>query len=88
MTALSLVQDCLFVNGDGKAGGKCVSIGSRAWLGGNSIILGGSRIGNDSVVAAGALCADIEIPDYSLASGCPVQRGVPIENLLKFKRVV
>jgi acetyltransferase-like isoleucine patch superfamily enzyme len=85
ITALSLIQDCRFIAGGNNGGPEEVVIGSHAWLGGNSVVLGGSHIGNHAVVGAGALCADVEIADYSLATGSPVRRGLPIENILKFK---
>lgn len=91
MTAVSLVQDSFFIYEESITEGRSVpeskpaSIGPNVWLGGECIILGGSSIGEDSVVAAGALCIDASMKDYSLVSGNPARKALPIERLLRFK---
>ena len=91
ITAFSLIQDSLFVNVDQVKSNSSkylaeqreVAIGNNAWLGNDVIVLGGSRIGEDCVLSVGSVCKDIKINSYSLASGNPVKRGFPIENLMK-----
>lgn len=94
MTAVSLLQDSLFYNADDVASHadtsislrpKPVIIGSNVWLGPESIVLAGSEVGNDSVLAAGAMCFGNRIGDYSLVSGNPAKRPMPIDKLLKLK---
>lgn len=96
MTAISLVQDTLFVNkkeAEFKIRHKqdilqseSVDIGNNVWLGARSCVLGGSRIGNDCVLAACSLCCRITIKNYSLGSGNPVKRALPIEQLLALRK--
>jgi acetyltransferase-like isoleucine patch superfamily enzyme len=50
-----------------------VSIGSGSWLGHGAIVLPGSRIGRHVVVAAGAVVAGIEVPDFSVVAGVPAR---------------
>lgn len=91
MTAVSLIQDRLFVNQSFiKARGEhsvnqCgpIVIGSNAWLSSDAIILSGSKIGADCVVGVGSVCRDVEIRPYSLAVGNPITRGLPIANVMK-----
>lgn len=49
-----------------------VLIGNRVWIGMNCIILKGSRIGNNSIIAAGSLVKG-EIPENCLAAGQPAR---------------
>lgn len=91
MTAVSLIQDCLFVNQSfvrtrGKHSvNECgpIAIGSNAWLSTDAIILSGSKIGADCVVSVGSVCRDMEVKPYSLAMGNPVRRGLPIANVMR-----
>jgi acetyltransferase-like isoleucine patch superfamily enzyme len=50
-----------------------VVIGSGSWLGHGAIVLPGSRIGRHVVVAAGAVVAGIEVPDFSVVAGVPAR---------------
>jgi acetyltransferase-like isoleucine patch superfamily enzyme len=57
-----------------------VSIGDGSWLGHGCVILPGSRIGRHVVVAAGAVVAGLDAPDYSVIAGAParvVRRYIP-----------
>src|SRR5918911_1852372 len=57
-----------------------VSIGSGSWLGHGAVILPGTRIGRHVVVAAGAVVAGLDAPDFSVVAGVParvVRRYVP-----------
>jgi len=49
-----------------------VSIGDNCWFGAHVTVLDGSDIGNDSIVAAGAVVKG-EIPEYSIAGGTPAK---------------
>lgn len=91
ITAISLIQDSLFVNDDEVKSkfnkypteqGEVV-IGDNSWISNDVIVLGGSRFGEDCVLSVGSVCKGITIKSYSLASGNPVKRGLPIENVLK-----
>ncbi|WP_373282335.1 acyltransferase [Microtetraspora niveoalba] len=49
-----------------------VSIGSGSWLGAGAIILPGTRLGRQSVVAGGAVVRG-EFPDHSVVAGVPAR---------------
>lgn len=91
MTAVSLIQDCLFVSQSfaktrsRHLADECgpITIGSNAWLSNESIILSGSKIGADCVVSVGSVCKDMEIKPYALAIGNPVRRELPIPNVIR-----
>lgn len=92
MTAVSLIQDSLFYNADNVSSRvdtnislrpSPIIIGSNVWLGPESIVLGGSKVGNDSVLAAGTWCFGNQVGDYSLLSGNPTKRPMPIDKLMK-----
>jgi acetyltransferase-like isoleucine patch superfamily enzyme len=94
MTAVSLLQDSLFYNiGDVLSQVDIniflrpspIVIGTNVWLGPESIVLGGSKIGNDSVLAAGTWCFANQVRDYSLVSGNPAKRPMPIDKLMRMK---
>lgn len=60
-----------------------VVIGSDSWLGHGAVILPGTRLGRHVVVAAGAVVAGIDVPDYSVVAGVPariLRRHVPGEG--------
>jgi acetyltransferase-like isoleucine patch superfamily enzyme len=50
-----------------------VTIGAGSWLGHGAVVLPGSRIGKHVVVAAGAIVAGIEVPDFSVVAGVPAR---------------
>jgi acetyltransferase-like isoleucine patch superfamily enzyme len=50
-----------------------VSIGAGSWLGHGAIVLPGSRIGRHVVVAAGAVVAGLETPDFCVIAGVPAR---------------
>ena len=96
MTAVSLVQDSLFVN---KMSSGCmdekpdsifnpepIHIGDNVWLGGHCVILSGSNIGNDCVLSACSVCYHTKMKEYSLGSGNPIRRTFPIEQLLALRK--
>lgn len=94
MTALSLVQDSLLINSDkdestekkeNVLGDGPIFIGENVWLGGQTCILGGCKIGSDSVISAGSVCYNTEFKRYCLVIGNPARRGLPIDNILKLK---
>jgi acetyltransferase-like isoleucine patch superfamily enzyme len=95
MTAVSLIQDDFIVNRDeadkrlrhDRIKSGAVVLGNNVWLGGDSILLPGAKIGDDDVVAAGTCCSDIEVPQYHLLSGNFAKRPLPIDRLLKLKGV-
>ena len=51
---------------------KPIAIGNDVWIGGNVTILPGVNIGNNVVIAAGAVVTK-DVPDNSLAGGVPAR---------------
>jgi len=58
--------------GSQKGSVEPVSIGDNSWIGHGAVILAGSRIGRNAIVAAGAVVRG-EVPDYSIAAGVPAK---------------
>ena len=58
-----------------------VSIGNDVWIGGNTVILPGVRIGDNVVIGAGSVVTK-DIPDWSFAAGnpCKVIREISEED--------
>ena len=56
-----------------------VNIGDDVWLGGNVTILPGVSIGNNVIVAAGAVVTK-DIPDNTLVAGVPAKKIRDLEN--------
>ncbi|MBR0171265.1 MAG: acetyltransferase [Lachnospiraceae bacterium] len=56
-----------------------VTIGSDVWIGGNCTILPGVTIGNNVVIAAGAVVSK-DIPDNCLVGGVPAKKIKDLEN--------
>ena len=50
---------------------KSIKIGNKVFIGSHSAILGGVKIGNNSVVGAGTVLQNCNIPPYSLVVGNP-----------------
>lgn len=58
---------------------KPVNIGNDVWIGGNCTILPGVTIGNNVVVAAGAVVTH-DVPDNTLVGGVPAKKIKDLEN--------
>jgi maltose O-acetyltransferase len=58
---------------------KPIHIGNDVWIGGNVTILPGVTIGNNVVVAAGAVVTK-DVPDNCVVGGVPAQKIKDIEN--------
>lgn len=58
---------------------KPVVIGNDVWIGGNCTILPGVTIGNNVVVAAGAVVTK-DVPDNSVVAGVPARKIRELEN--------
>jgi len=54
---------------------KCspIEIGDNNWIGANSTILKGAKIGNHCIIASGSVVLKGEYPDYSLIAGNPAK---------------
>ena len=50
-----------------------IDLRDNVYVGHGAIILPGSRIGKHVVVAAGAIVAGIDVPDFSVAAGVPAR---------------
>lgn len=50
-----------------------VTIGDDVWIGANAVVLPGVKIGNHSVVAAGAVVTK-DVPPHSLVAGVPAKK--------------
>jgi maltose O-acetyltransferase len=61
----------------GPGNSKPITIEDGAWIGAGSIILGGARIGQCSVIGAGSVVVG-DIPPYSVAIGSPCRVTRPI----------
>ena len=63
-----------------------VSIGNRVWIGGNTIILPGVSIGDDTVIGAGSIVTH-DIPSGVVAVGnpCRVLRKITEKDLVGYK---
>lgn len=64
-----------------KAYGKPVTIGDDVWIGGNCTILPGVTIGNNVIVAAGAVVTK-DVPDNCVVAGVPAKviKQLEVEN--------
>lgn len=51
---------------------KKTTIGNDVWVGKNVIILGGVRIGNGAIIAAGSIVTK-DVPDFHIAGGVPAK---------------
>jgi acetyltransferase-like isoleucine patch superfamily enzyme len=49
---------------------KPIVIGNGVWIGAGALILGGVSIGEQAVVAAGAVVTK-DVPDFAVVAGCP-----------------
>ena len=49
-----------------------IVVGNDVWIGQNSLILSGVKIGNGAIVGAGAVVAS-DVPDYAIVVGNPAQ---------------
>ena len=58
---------------------KPITIGNDVWIGGNCTILPGVTIGNNVVIAAGAVVTK-DIPDNCVVGGVPAKVIKEIEN--------
>ncbi len=56
----------------GKANQEGILIGENAWIASRAILLGGTRIGEGSIVGAGAVI-DFEVPPFCIAAGNPAR---------------
>lgn len=59
--------------------GKPVTIGNDVWIGGNVCIMPGVNIGNNVIVAAGAVITK-DVPDNCIVGGIPAKKIRDIEN--------
>ena len=94
MAGHSLIQDSIFAECESALANQgipqmrdshSIRIGRNVWIGAQTCILGGTTIGDDSVVSLGTVCMGIGIGAYQLASGNPSLRPVPISRLMRMQ---
>lgn len=94
MAGHSLIQDCMLAECPAARSNDVMSrempsqairIGQNVWVGAQSCILLGTKIGDDSVVSLGSVCYGAGIEEYQLASGNPSLRPVPITRLMRMQ---
>ena len=61
------------------ANSKPITVGNDVWIGGNCTILPGVTIGNNVIIAAGAVVTK-DIPDNCIAAGVPAKVIKQLEN--------
>lgn len=49
-----------------------IEIGDDVWLGTDALIMGGVKVGNGAVVAAGSIVTK-DVPAYAIVGGCPAK---------------
>lgn len=63
-----------------KAGyAKSITIGNNVWIGGHCVIIGGIKIGNNSIIAAGSTVTK-NIPENTIYAGNPAKEIKEINN--------
>lgn len=77
-TALHPLEPCLRLKG--LENGKPVTIGNNVWIGGRAIINPGVRIGDNAVIASGAVVTK-DVPDNTLVAGVPAQIKKTISDI-------
>ncbi len=89
MDSITIGNDCMFANNvtiidhnhtilNNKASKdnydiKQITIGNNVWCGANVIILKGTKIGNNSIIAAGAV-VNTNVPDNEIWGGVPARK--------------
>lgn len=95
MTAYSLVQDSFFnhlemltskTHDKTELNPGSICIQDNVWIGSHCCIIQESFIGEDSVIATGALCLGTSVRPFHLVSGSPSIRPVMIEKILGLRR--
>ena len=81
----TIAQGCLIGNSGGKKAGTPV-IGDNCYLGANSIVVGGVKIGNDVLVAPGAF-VNFDVPSNSIVIGNP-GKSIPRDSSPTQKYIV
>lgn len=90
MLANCLIQDALFSMADpvdlrirekNSLSSLGIHLGKRVWLAGQTIVLRGSDIADESVLAVGSMCFDCDIPRGHLAIGNPIFRSMSVEKI-------
>jgi acetyltransferase-like isoleucine patch superfamily enzyme len=70
----STVRRCVTEGRHGNADYKATELGDFVFVGANAVIQMGARIGDHSVIAAGAVVLeDMAVPPYSLVAGVPAR---------------
>lgn len=85
-----LIQDSLFTalsplvscpRRDQHSDSATVWLGDNVWLAGQTMVLEGGSVGNESVLSVGGVCFDRAIPEKQLAGGNPVVSSLSVERI-------
>lgn len=91
--ASCLIQDRLFMSDSRRRGNapglamdesSGIRIGSRVWLAGLTVILGGASVGDGAVVSVGSVLWNHGVAENHLAFGNPVRRSASIGRIEQF----
>jgi acetyltransferase-like isoleucine patch superfamily enzyme len=92
LTAANLIQDVMIVSRapsssteDYPESASSIRIGNNVWLGGQSLVLAGSSLGDGSVVGVNGLIYHTAVKDNCLVAGNPAMRPVPIDKVVKLQ---
>lgn len=61
-----------------------ISVGDRAWISSNAIILGNVKIGEGAVVCANAVVTK-DVPDFTIVAGVPARQIGKRSTKLKYE---
>jgi len=94
LTAANLIQDVMIVSHavssspeEKQASALPIKIGNNVWLGGQSLVLAGSCIGEGSVIGVNGLVRHTDVKESCLVSGNPAMRPVPIDKIVRFQGI-
>ena len=92
LTAANLIQDVMIVSRapfpsteNNTESALSIRIGNNVWLGGQSLVLAGSSLGDGSVAGVNGLIYHTAVKDNCLVAGNPAMRPVPIDKIAKLQ---
>ena len=64
-----------------------IVLGDNVWLSSRSLVLPGSHVASDAVLAVGTMCMGAAVDNFCLVAGNPAGRPLPIPRLMGMKTV-